>query len=213
MSKRSGQRCMRWAVLGANVCPIHGGKSPRLVAKLERDRALAALEAEAVSILEGQGLGMGERDITPTEVMLEQVRKAAFNVAKYEWLVGQLNMDAEASEGGPIVVMDETGVATVAPAHLGAGIATRTDPSNWKAAPHVIVAMYNDERDRLMRYAKMCRDANVEERLVVVAEQQAGWVTSILDAVFAALVLTPDQEARLPEVIETTLAALPAGGA
>lgn len=164
-----------------------------------------------MSILESQGIGGGELDVSPAEVMLQQVRAAAFNVAKYAWLVQQLT-EAFNDSGGPVVVIDEDGVASVPPAQLGAGIAGRVDPANWKAAPHVIVTMYNDERDRLMRYAKMCRDANVDERLVAVAEAQANWVTSILDAVFLALVLTPDQEARLPEVIEATLSALPAGG-
>lgn len=197
-------------MVGRSVCPFHGGKSPKLVAKLERERALAVLEAEAVSIMESAGLGGGQLDVTPAQVMLDQVGKSAWNVAKYEWLVQQLTNSSDA-EGGPIVTIDEDGVAQVAPAHLGAGIAGRVDPGNWKAAPHVIVSMYNDERDRLMRYAKMCRDANVDERLIAVAEQQAGWVTSILDAIFARLVLTPEQEATLPDVIEAALAELPAG--
>lgn len=172
--------------------------------------AVAALEAEAVSILNAQGLGGGELDVTPTEIMLESVRKAAWNVAKYEWLVNQL-ADTFDAEGGPIVTITEDGVAQVAPAHLGAGIAGRVDPANWKAAPHVIVSMYNDERDRLMRYAKMCRDANVEERMVAVAEGVASMVTGVLDAVFAAMVLTPEQEERLPQIIDVALASLPAG--
>lgn len=40
-SRRSGQQCKRYAVVGARVCPMHGGKAPQVRAKAEERITLA----------------------------------------------------------------------------------------------------------------------------------------------------------------------------
>lgn len=48
-SKRSGQRCRKWAIAGGTVCPTHGGRAPQV-----KDRArlrLASLVEPAIATL------------------------------------------------------------------------------------------------------------------------------------------------------------------
>lgn len=66
-------------------------------------------------------------------------------------------------------------------------IAGRVDPANWKAAPHVLVTMYNEERERLVKWAKACRDAGVEESRVRLAERQGEMLATVLRTLLASL--------------------------
>jgi hypothetical protein len=62
----------------------------------------------------------------------------------------------------------------------GAGIAGPDDPLKWTARRNVIVAMYDDERDRLARFSKLALDAGLERRRVELAENQAGLVATVI---------------------------------
>jgi hypothetical protein len=50
-SKRSGERCRRWAMSWATLCATHGGKAPQVVAKAR----MRLLEHEARVLLERLG--------------------------------------------------------------------------------------------------------------------------------------------------------------
>lgn len=201
--RRNGQPCRRYRVVGMTVCDWHGGKGEHVDAVVPKRLALAAIKSELT------GLG-GQIDVEPTEAMLVMVKEAAWNVAYLRSLVAELRGHVE-DEERPVVI-DEEGVARVDPAWVGAGIAGRTSPDDWKADPHVLVKMYNDERDRLVKYAKLCRDAGVEERFVQIAEQQGVWLTQMLDRVFTQLLLTDEQRDQLPAIMGRIVDELEAGG-
>lgn len=185
------------------VCDWHGGSGDHVDNAVVKRQALAKIKLELTS------LG-GQIDIEPTEAMLVMVREAAWNVAYLRSLVAELRGHVE-DEQRPVVI-DEEGVARVDPAWVGAGIAGRTSPDDWKADPHVLVKMYNDERDRLVKYAKLCRDAGVEERYVQIAEAQGVWLTQMLDRVFTQLLLTPEQQEQLPAIMGQIVDELEADG-
>lgn len=151
----------------------------------------------------------GQIDVEPTEAMLTMVREAAFNVAYLRSLVEQLRGEID---GMDAFVIDEDGVGQVPVAWVGAGIAGRVDPDTWVSREHVLVGMYNSERDRLVKYAKMCRDAGVEERRVQIEEEQGRWLVRTLDMVLESLGLTEGQQQALPAIMGRVVEAIEAGG-
>lgn len=149
---RQGRRCGNLAMHGSDVCRIHGGAAPqvrrRAAANVARDRALA----------EARRLG-GSLEVDPHEVLLAQVREAAANVEVLRSHVAGLAVDL-ADDGTAVAVPEQRIEWDKGGTHVDAKV-------------HILVAMYNDERDRLARYAKLAIDAGVAERQVRVAEQQA----------------------------------------
>lgn len=180
-AKSTGRQCTRLAVAGGTVCRYHGGSAPQTASKAGRRLALGEALAELVKL--GRPV-----EIDPAEAMLEMVYEAAGNVAVLRRLVQQLRVnevdrgtgaiegEAENRRGEPPV----PGIDDIDRSELGASMASRVDPGNWKAAPHVFVVMYDEERERLVRWSKMCRDAGVEERRVQLAEDRGAQIARVL---------------------------------
>ncbi|GEM_PF-2833090 len=202
-AKSSGRQCGRRPVIGATVCIMHGGSAPQVKAAAARtiafDRAIRELQ-----------LG-GELDVDPAEAMLQQVREAAANVAILRHLVATLNpgyvdqgdtQQLEGVDGEPPHPDD------IDRSELGGALAGRVDPANWKAAPHVWVVMYNEERDRLVRFCKLCRDAGVEEHRVQLADRMATQLVEVQHAVVAAVLDSVRRMLHTSGVTEAGLAQL-----
>lgn len=173
---RPARACTRKPMRCQNVCMVHGGKVPHNMEAARRRIALVAIKDEL------DGLG-GSLDVDPAMAMLAMVREAAFNVAYLRTQVAALRQGYESSPGA------------------GDGIVGRLDPENWTAAEHVLVAMYDRERDRLVKYSKLCRDAGVEERRVRIEEEQGAWLTRTVDLLLERLALTPQQQQALPAIM------------
>lgn len=131
----------------------------------------------------------GQIDVDPGEAMLVMVKEAAFNVAFLRAKVEQLQQGWGDNATGIVGYED----------HGKAGLAQRE---------HILVEMYDKERDRLVRYAKMCRDAGIEERRIQVMEEQGRWLTRTLDLVLERLELSDDQLAALPLIMRGVIAQL-----
>jgi hypothetical protein len=61
--------------------------------------------------------------------------------------------------------------------------------------------LLNHERDYLVTVAKVMMAGDVRGRLADTAAEAAAWLTGRLDAILDGLALTPDQRARVPEVV------------
>lgn len=154
--------CRRDPARGGTVCGSHGAGAPQVRAANGRNRAMAAAVAE---------LQLGGRvEVSHTEAMVEMVQEAYWNVAVYRRLVQSLSL-LTIDGAGDIEGDDEDVV--IDPRILASGLASRVDPGNWKAAPHVWVSMYDAERERLMRWSKWCREAGVEEAQLRLLEREA----------------------------------------
>lgn len=180
------------------MCRSHGGAMNHVAAATRQRVGLANLRAEF------DKLG-GQVDVSPTEAMLTMVREAAGNVLFYRRHVEQLQASVD---GDPPVIINDEGVAVVQEGWVGAGVATRDAPDKWTASPHVLVRLYNEERDRLVRYSKLCRDAGVDEARVRIEAAQGEWLVRTLDAVLDRLELTDDQQRRLPVLMGEVIAEL-----
>lgn len=177
---RENAACRRPPLPYQRVCQYHGGKAPNSLAKARREQALDEARKEITMRLGGS------MDIDVGEGLPYLLRGARWNVAVLERLVSQLDTGVHT----PAQTDDEDAEAEDHGLH--GSIAGRIDPENWKAAPHVFVAMYNDERDRLARYDKMCIDTGIKERQTRVQEAQVDVLVSVvkyaLDGILGELV-------------------------
>ncbi len=143
---------------------MHGGSAPQV-----RSAARRRLAVEEITREIGR-LGM-QVPVDPLDAMLEQVEEAYANVAVLRLAVAELG----------ITVANDGAVAV-------------PDPDGWEAREHVLVAMYHSERDRLMRFSKLCLDAGVDERRVRLAEAQGQLLARVVQAAVDAC--NPTAEGR-----------------
>lgn len=155
---------------GQARCHLHGGGTPQARRAAGRRVAIEAARREALR------LG-GSVDANPLDVLLEAVREAWSNVAAYRLAVSTL--DVTVSRDGAVAV----------PEHFD------DKDSRDPALAHILVDLYNSERDRATRYAKLAIDAGVEERLVRVQESQAAEAWAAVTAGLEEAVLTEEQRA------------------
>lgn len=190
-SKRTGKHCSKPPTPGHRVCAGHGSRTPQ--AKAAAGRRLALGEATAELTRLGRPI-----EVDPATAMLEMVYEAAGNVAVLRRLVQQLDQAVDRT------AVDEDGEDF--PAIEAGGIAARTgNPAKWnEAAPHVFVTMYDAERERLVKWAKACRDAGVDERIVELRQADAHRAATVLTTAVDALLAVVAQalvEAELDGVL------------
>lgn len=127
-------------------------------------------------------------------------RKGQENIArgKIGELLASLGYDGDAD---PLLgLIREVGRASMAVEVLGGQVAELEEvhgPNHLgDGAPHILVTMWNEERDRLARYCKLAIDAGIAERQVRVAEAQARMLAGVITAVLEdrKLKLTPKQQ-------------------
>ena len=196
ISKQSGDRCKRAPVVGGNVCHYHGGAAPQVRAKADQ----RIIEQRVWELIDRMGISV---ETTPEEALLQQVWEAAGNVALLRKLVA--NLEAAVSTG----MVRTTGVLK----EPGIAVPTGNPNRRNEAAPHVLVRMYNEERERLVRFSKACIDAGVSERLVRLAEKQGELLVGVIEAVLAdkELGLTPSQKEIGKKAIAGQLRRISAG--
>jgi hypothetical protein len=192
ISRRSGTQCRRFPIKGAKVCRFHGGNAPQVRAGAARRIAI-----QNATLLVAR-LG-GTINIDPLDALLEMVQEAAANVAAYRLAIQELGIHVGQDENRE----GQTGVAVASSYDDKGG----RDP----AAPHILVNMYDAERDRLAKYSKMCIDAGVEERRVRLVEAQAQKLGAVVEAAVRALNPTPDDYRRAVQAAAQAMRQLAAG--
>lgn len=69
--------------------------------------------------------------------------------------------------------------------------------------------IYQEERDRLVRYGEVAIRAGLAERVVRLAEAQGELMAQAIDRILAGLDLTDEQLARVPDVVPMVLRSVP----
>ena len=172
-------RCRNPARTGMKVCRLHGGnRHPEVIKREEKRLQVTAGVAEL-----GDAVALRESadwELHPIEHLLEELTRSAILVR----LFGN-ELD---SMGGSLT---ET--------FYGEGGQQREDV-------RALVKLYNDERDRHTRVAKMCLDAGVAERSMRIREEQAQGVATAIRGILSDLGVAQDE--RVPMVVRKHLQAL-----
>lgn len=161
------------AHLGVGTCSRHGGNLPG-----HNVRGVRTLESIRIrSQLSMLGVPL---EVKPTDALLHLVSEAAGNVAFLGGRVADLGFDLV----GPIYSLTREGV-----------------PVETSEEIRAMVRLYNDERDRLAKMAKLAIDAGIAEREVRVLEEQAVMMATVFKNVLASLPLTPELRAQATQML------------
>lgn len=161
-SSQNARQCNASPMAHGDKCSTHGGLSPQAKAKRERVEKTEQLE-QAVRTY-------GARlDVDPAEAMLDEVRWTAGHVA---WLREQVQqLEAEELAWGR------------------SGTVERADgpESTWRAAPHVLLDLYAQERRHLVAVCRATIVSGIEERQVRLAERQGDLLVDVITRIVNAL--------------------------
>lgn len=181
--ERKGERCDAFAMHDQDVCAAHGGRAPQNLSEAKRRGG----QRRAAELMLAYGRKI---DTTPIDAMLDEVQWTAGHVAWLRERVGELEQDemvwntTRVKEGG-----HDSGVTQ-------------------EAAPHQWIKLYMQERAHLVRVCSEAIRCGIEERRVRLAESQGVLVAQMIRAILGDLDLSPEQAARVPEVVPRHLRAL-----
>lgn len=126
------------------------------------------------------------RKIHPAEAMAEQIASTAGLVAWLEQKVGEFRFKE-------VTKLDDDGVET---------------EQFMTPNQHSWFKIYQEERDRLVRFSEIAIRAGLAERSVRLAEQQGAQMVGAINEILAALQLTEDQARLIPHVVPRALRAI-----
>jgi len=146
---------------GLNVCAKHGGGAKHARTAAARRVAEIELRAEAAQDLTRLGVRL---EVTPIEALEAMLWEAAGTVAVLRQMVAELPLAAQQFADPERGVESRDGI--YGRTYHQSGVPT------GEAKPHVLVGMYNDERDRLANIAAVCAKLGLDDRRVRLAEVQ-----------------------------------------
>src|SRR6187431_2352314 len=205
--------------LGAGPCKLHGGSTPAVreavAVAQEVLRAEAQLkEAKAAASRAVSAFGGPIVDVNPEEALLGLVREAAGNVA---WLGSRVQvLLAEEGLDDPSISSGSWRVRTryaKGSSLFGPKILIDKDGGEHIVGEELrgMVALYNDERDRLAKVAKAALDAGIAKAQVEIARSQGQAVVIVVNRVLVQLGLPEAQATLARELIATEFRKLGSG--
>lgn len=189
----AGKACRNPPNRGQEKCGKHGGNSPQALAKAEQ----RVTEQKAARIMARFG---GPIDTSPTQALLDSVRWVAGYVAFLREQVERVTNDAEQADE---LVWGKT-------KHKTGGDDAGT---TYEAAPNAWLPLLGTWQDRLTKLCAEAIKAGIEERRVRLAEQQGALVADVIRGILGELALTPEQAAKVSEVVPRHLRLLIGGAA
>lgn len=202
-NKQGMTRCHRNAIRGTNACRLHQGIPP----------ALAQAQGEAV-VTAWSAVGRAAKEISPGEAVLGMLQLSWLRAHAYgELLRRQVVVDGEVSD--PIHRPNaETGEAPKTSGLIGHKIGMGgKEGITYRQGEEVrsLVALEASERDRVVKYAKTAHDMGISDRLINLAERWGDVVATRVTTVLINLELTPEQEARVPGLLQAHLSSIDLG--
>ncbi|MFG2544360.1 hypothetical protein ACGFOM_18155 [Streptomyces sp. NPDC048594] len=187
--------CKNPPIKGGTVCKFHGGSAPQVQAAARERLA----DADRRTAMERWGKQFGELapHADPAVVMAELIREARGNV---RFLLERVNE----TEAGALVYGLSSEVQRDGGEFPGVDTTYAAEVNGW-------VRLYSEERDRLVRMIAVAAKMGIDERLVTLAEVQTKMMFAALNRAFDALGLTPEQRARVPQIMPGILRSLSPG--
>lgn len=122
-------------------------------------------------------------EIDPASAMASQIRTTAGHVAWLESKIGGFRFVERTKLDAEGVEVEE--------------FMTPNQQSWWK--------IYQEERDRLVKYSEVALRAGLAERTVRLAERQGEMLALVVDKILDGLQLTDEQLMRVPDVVPAAL--------
>lgn len=193
LKKRTREPCHAPAIRGTDSCKIHSGVT----------RAMAHAKGE-VRITAWQAMGDTAKTI--------DYRLAVLSVLQMTWL--RLSTYSEMLRRQVALEGEQAGSTGEDDPQTSGLIGYRYGASNNGATyvqseeVRALVTLEAAERDRVVKYAKIAHDMGISDRLTSIAERWGDIVATRVTAMFEALELTPDQQDRLPALVESHLGSI-----
>lgn len=186
--------CHGLAIAGTNSCRMHAGVKGE-VAKAQGQAVITAWNAMG-----------GTPNIDYRMAVLGVLQMTWLRLAAYsELLRRQVAAEGEVTEA-EIFDPDEGSPKTsglIGYRYGAAGKEGRIYAQSEEV--RALVALESAERDRVVRYSKVAHDMGISERLTSLAERWGDLVAGRISAILGELNLTPEQQARVPELIQRHL--------
>lgn len=195
--ERAGERCDRWTQPGMSVCYAHGGAAPQV----QRKAAQRLMEEHARNLVATYGLKV---ETTPEAAILDEVQWTAGHVAWLRERVQEIEAAPEAfdpDDPESVQALRDSLIWGVTKRKTGGDDRGVTE----EAVPHIWLRLYQQERDRLIKVCAEAIRCGIEERRVRLAEQDGQLVANAIRGILADLQLTPEQQARVSEIVPRRL--------
>lgn len=204
-NRRKGRgECHQIAVRGTHTCHTHGGhKLEVVIAKGEaRITAWSALGEPARRLDAGMAvLGMLHMTWLRAAAYGEMLRQQVEEGTRPE-------PDTDGLDGDDEDLVPLAGAGVTASGLIGYQYgAAGKDGRIYATSEEIraLVMLEAAERDRVVRFAKTAHDMGISDRITGLAERWGDVVVTRLMLVMESLDLTPEQEARVPELIQAHL--------
>lgn len=185
--RSNGDPCRAYAMKGQRVCSAHGGRSP--IGKAAAARRLEEEKARAVALKV-----TGPVEVDPSQALIDLVHGAAGEAAYWRSEVERLQVEHPERMTMGLVRVEK-----------GTRDRSDVDMRHLEAGVPVAYRMWVEARERLARYATAAIKAGVQERQIKLAEQEGALVAEVIKAILDQLDLSPEQVARVPEVVPAQL--------
>lgn len=190
--------CHGAAVRGTDACTTHAGVTLE-VAKAKGEARITAWSAIGQPH-GGQPLDAGMAVLGMLQ--MTWLRAAAYGELLRQQVVTEAPSDPDRDGFDPTGEVESNGL--IGYRYGAAGKDGNVYAQNEEI--RALVALEAQERDRVVRFAKVAHDMGISERLTNLAEKWGDVVASRITLMLAALNLTPEQEALVPGLIQTYLA-------
>jgi len=206
-SKRSQERCHAIALSNTDRCRSHSGLRP----EVQRARGVAL---SAFSAIAAAGVTSNSEMVDPATATLGMLHMSWLRVHLY---AGLLEAQVAAEGGGAGDVPNDPGdvVRGAGDSPDTGGLVGHTygavkDIGIYVSgeAPRGLALLEAQERERCVKFAKTAHDMGIADRQIQLAESQGALLAGVIRAVLGDLDLTPEQQARVPEVVPRHLRAV-----
>ncbi len=187
--------CHGAAIRGTNACRTHSGVKGE-VAKARGAAAITAWDATA-----------GTATIDYRMAVLGVLQMTWLRLAAYSNLLRQ-QVEAEGMAGQDALTPDASVESSGLIGYRYGAAGKEGHIYAQSEDVRALVVLESQERDRVVRYAKTAHDMGISDRLTALAERWGDIVAGRISAMILDLELTPEQNAKVPALIQQHLGSI-----